>query len=211
MPRAHTQGLRRPWLGPMSVAPNPGLLGRSRSRPVEACGLGRGGRSTIKRRVLQAFVAGLGAWGLPGAVSVLMLAASPAAGAEFLIEIRGSPALQFRGDCVVVNEAGDNGGAKFRGLIPKSYVVDGAAVSCSIQKWDAFGRLKVKLFMDDELIARADTAAAFNWVTVRSAGPWGRPAAVRGANPLFSIRRGPRSGIVPPFSTSPVPSLKPGR
>jgi hypothetical protein len=138
----------------------------------------------------------------------LLLASRAAAGAEFLIEITGSPAVQFRGDCAVVDEEGEFERVKFRGLIPKSYIVEAPAVSCSIQKWDSFGRLRVKLSADDELIARAETFAAFNWVTVGSAGPWGDAHAVRGANPFFSIQRNSGRTTVPPFSTSPVPSLR---
>ncbi len=142
------------------------------------------------------------------AAVALLLASRAAAGAEFLIEIRGSPAAEFRGDCAVVDEEGTTGRVKFRGFVPKSYIVEAAAVSCSIQKWETFGRLKVKLFADDELIAWGETRAAFNWVTLGSAGPWGDAHAGRGFNPFFSIRRNSGRTIVPPFSTSPVPSLR---
>lgn len=149
-----------------------------------------------RRRTLRALAA------------ALLLASRTAWGAEFLIEITGSPALQFRGDCAVVDEEGEVERVTFRGFIPKSYIVEAPAVSCSIQKWDGRGRLRVELSADGEFVARAETFAAFNWVTVGSAGPWGDAHAVRGVNPFFSIRRDSGRTVVPPFSTSPVPSLR---
>lgn len=137
----------------------------------------------------------------------MLLVGHPAAGAEFLIEVSGSPAIQFRGDCRVVSAAGATGRWRLKGTIPKSFKVKGIALSCTVLKGDARGRLTVRLLEDGRLVAAAETAAPFNAVGVRTSGPWGEARARRGVDRIpFSIRPGPSRGLVPPLSSSLVPS-----
>lgn len=163
----------------------------------------------MKGQAIRVFAIGRGRLRLLGAAALLVLACGPAASAEFLIEVSGLPALEFRGQCRVVNDAGEAERGKFSGTVPASYVIEAAAVSCRIRKWDAFGRLKVKLLDDGEIVAKAETRAAFNWVRVRSAGPWGGAKGIRGVTALkFSVPRGSRPRLVPPLAPDMVPPLK---
>jgi hypothetical protein len=58
-----------------------------------------------------------------------------------------------------------------------------------VRKQDAFGRLSVTLSGASGKIARAVTRAPFNWVRVRSDGPWGEAKADRGAGAVFLLDR----------------------
>ena len=136
-------------------------------------------------------------------VALIASLASPAAAAEFRLEVGGTPALDVRGECRVVTDAGETERADFRAWSPKVYLVDGVAVSCTVQKMDPFGRLEVKLLSDHAPIAEADTAASFNWVRVRSDGPWGRALGLRGHQPLILFGPGPEGARPPPVVGGP--------
>ncbi len=117
------------------------------------------------------------------------------------LEVTGTPGLKFVGDC---HEAGARAGSRrstLEGHVPSRFAFRGPAISCQVRKQDFHGRLRVALRRNGDLIARAETAAAFNYVRVRSAGPWGPARGVRG-----SIRI-PRSTIVPETAGQTVPPL----
>ncbi len=61
-------------------------------------------------------------------------------------------------------------------------------MSCTVQKWDAIGRLTVTLSSDRDVVAHATTAAFFNWVRVRSDGPWGEARGLRGDQRILRFR-----------------------
>lgn len=115
-------------------------------------------------------------------------AAEPAPEPPFRLEIAGSPAVLYRGECSLVGRSGAGKTVKLAGSIPRHYVFAAEAVSCLVRKWDSFGRLRVRLFQEDRLIARKGTAAPFNHVRVRSAGPWGGARATRGAIRIIDTR-----------------------
>ena len=140
---------------------------------------------------------------ISGVILAMLFVSQPAAATEFFIKVSGSPAIQFRGDCRVVNHAGKTERVKFRGSIPKVYSVEATAVSCTIQKWDVQGRLKVKLLKGRRVVARSETAAAFNWVRVRTSGPWGKARGKRGTQGRIVIQTGPRKSLIPPLSPKP--------
>ncbi len=114
-----------------------------------------------------------------------------APGNEFVLDVSGSPAMQYRGDCRVVNAAGKRERTRFKGFVPDQIALPAAAVFCVVQKWDSVGRLRVTLFEDGRAIARAETAAPFNYVHVRSAGPWGGVGGGRGAISFRFVGRDP--------------------
>lgn len=125
---------------------------------------------------------------LSGTVAVLLVAATPARAGDFYVKVTGSPATKFRGDCRIANAAGNMRRFKLRGSIPRTYWFKANSVSCTVQKWDAQGRLRVQLLRGIRHVARATTAAAFNWVKVRSSGPWGKARAVRGNQPTINFK-----------------------
>ena len=140
----------------------------------------------------------------------------PAAAAEFLLEINGTPAMQYIGNCQLVGAPSGETFVKFDGLVPDALSISASSVSCVVQKWDARGRLEVTLSRRREVIAFADTAAAFNWVQVWSDAPAGDSGARRGAvsPPLIERNQSPTppSTPVPPFTRAPiVPPLDSGR
>lgn len=134
----------------------------------------------------------------------------------FVASVSGSPALEFRSECHFVDDHGRHTHKVRRGLSPAELTFDALAVSCTVQKFDSRGRLRVTLFRSQEIIASAETAAPFNWVRVRSDGPWGRAGGIRGDIPTSSVlpRVSPRSDrplgsrIVPPFRSDIVPPLR---
>ena len=112
----------------------------------------------------------------------------------FVVEVSGQPALKFEGRCRVVNPSGAIETGTFRGLVPARFTVTGKAASCTVRNRDLTGRMIVRLLVENRVIAARQTRAAFRWIRVRSAGPWGKAGAFRGG------------GI---FNPAPTPSGKP--
>ena len=137
---------------------------------------------------------------------------------RFLLDVTGSPALEFIGHCITVDALGERRKGEFKGIIPRKFTISGQAVRCTVQKWDARGRLQVGLYGGNTLIAYQETAAQFNWVQVFTDGPWGRAGNVRGNNPTVFLPRGERrlgerrqGGVVPPFKPPIIPRFPVGR
>ena len=126
----------------------------------------------------------------------------------FRLSIGGSPALAFGVDCSFVGTSGRQKTVKFDGLVPKSHRFSGRALSCLVSKQDARGRLEVRLTSGRNLVAQAETAAAYNYVRVRSAGPWGQAAGTRGAIPLARVQRSGPGRTVPFLRPPTVPPLR---
>lgn len=119
----------------------------------------------------------------------------------FVLDIAGSPALAFKAKCRMQGDSQGRQRLAFSGFVPRRLRFEADAVSCRVRKWDAIGRLTLRLYQDGQIVASRSTAAAFNAVTVRSDGPWGRAKGSRGSVPL--VRRLP---VVPPGR--PVPVLR---
>ncbi|MCP4330705.1 MAG: hypothetical protein GY791_20110 [Alphaproteobacteria bacterium] len=139
---------------------------------------------------------------------------------EFTLEIGGSPALAFTAECEGVLGDGTEISETFDGLVPDSLIFDGAAIRCRIKKKDFRGKLWAEIVEGGRVIASAETLNPLNWVSVRSAGPWGDAAGQEGnLRVLIPKRRSiqplppenrrlppPLSGtIVPPLSGKTVP------
>ncbi len=129
--------------------------------------------------------------------------------ARFRLQVSGTPAMKFAGECDLVWADGRSRRRTFAGLVPGRFDFVASAVRCRVRKRDARGRLWVELTGDGGLIARADTRAAFNHVRVQSAGPWGAAAGVRGAIRTRKLTVSPeaRGRIVPPLTGRIVPPL----
>ena len=120
-------------------------------------------------------------------------------GSRFRVEISGSPAVSYRGECTLVGDTGARRKVALAGTIPDRQRFVGGALSCVVQKWDARGRLRVGLYQGGRLIAYKDTAAAFNYVRIRSAGPWGGARSTRGDFPRIRAQSGePKTPDLPP-------------
>ena len=122
----------------------------------------------------------------------------------FELSVGGSPARKFRGTCRLLNTAQAIETVAFEGITPSKFDIEAEAASCRVQKWDARGRLRVNLMRGNKTVATAETAAAFNWVRVRSDGPWGRQGGRRGLvrTPILTKRGGARptnSPTIPPL------------
>lgn len=128
---------------------------------------------------------------------------------RFHLAVNGSPGLSFSGECRLVGEGAASEERALHGLVPARYRFAAAAVRCILRKRDAFGRLRVTLYRDGAAVARAETAAPYNHVRVRSAGPWGEAAASRGAIPVPQITLPEGQGsLVPPLRGPIVPPLR---
>ncbi len=131
----------------------------------------------------------------------------------FVLELSGSPAMAYVGNCRLGGRDGGERKVSLRGLIPKRYEFRGDFLSCRVQKFDALGRLKARLYANGKRVAYATTAAPYNWVGVRGDGPWGRASGWRGTQRLAIIRDAEVLGAarsrdsVPPFSSPIVPPL----
>ena len=132
-----------------------------------------------------------------------------AGAARFRLQVSGTPAMKFAGECDLVEADGRSRRRRFAGLVPGRFEFAASALRCWVRKRDARGRLWVELTRDGGLIARAETRAAFNYVRVQSAGPWGAAACVRGAVaiPKLTVSPEARGRIVPPLSGTMVPPL----
>ncbi len=129
--------------------------------------------------------------------------------ARFRLQVSGTPALKFAGECSLVGADGRTRRRTFAGLVPGRFAFAASAVRCRVRKRDARGRLRVELTRDGGLIARAETRAAFNHVRVQSAGPWGAAAGVRGtiAIRVPAVSPAARGRIVPPLTGRTTPPL----
>ncbi|MCH8154775.1 MAG: hypothetical protein IH786_05855 [Proteobacteria bacterium] len=129
--------------------------------------------------------------------------------ARFRLQVSGTPAMKFAGECDLVGADGRSRRRTFAGLVPGRFDFSASALRCRVRKRDARGRLRVELTRDGGLIARAETRAAFNHVRVQSAGPWGAAAGVRGQVRVRQIEIAPeaRGRIVPPLTGRIVPPL----
>ena len=116
----------------------------------------------------------------------------------FELSVGGSPARKFRGTCRLLNAEQVIETVEFEGITPSRFNIEAGAASCIVQKWDARGRLRVELLGGRHLLAAAETAAVFNWVRVRSDGPWGNRGGRRGLV---------RAPIVTPSLSRTIPSL----
>jgi hypothetical protein len=160
------------------------------------------------RRVLAMGRPNMKAW-IALAILGLALRSAAARAEDFVLDISGSPALLVKVDCRVV-DGGEAKRLKFRAYVPARYLLQYGAVSCIVQKWDQRGRLRVSLLEGSDVIAFAETAAAYNYVTVRSAGPWGKAAGVRGAIPFpLSSGQGTNSRSTSPAIPGSVAPLNP--
>ena len=119
-------------------------------------------------------------------------AAGEAAAAEFRLIIAGTPGLTLDGDCTVMTSQSAVEHERFKAQSPKTYIISGTALSCTLRKTDPFGRVMISLQQDGRLVAQAETAVAYDWVEVRSAGPWGRASGVRGNNLNQRLTPAPR-------------------
>ncbi len=98
----------------------------------------------------------------------------------FVVDVSGLATLKFEGRCRVVNQAGIIERGRFRGSVPARFTVTGKAASCTVRNRDMNGRMRVRLLVENRVIAARQTRAAFRWIRVRSAGPWGKAGAFRG-------------------------------
>ena len=138
------------------------------------------------------------------------LAASGSALAnELMLDISGSPAISYRGECLLLSQDGTYRTIEIQGFVPQRYAFEDPAVSCTVQKWDARGRLRVALIQGRRVIARRETAAAYNWVRVRTDGPWGSARSERGNQRGFSTLVPVNPPASPPVASPPVLEIRP--
>lgn len=114
--------------------------------------------------------------------------AEAAASRAFVLGIAGTPALAFRAICRVVAADGEQRTARQEGWVPERITGNASAVSCRVRKTDVQGRLRVTLRFGETPPVSAQTRAAFNWVRVRSDGPWGGAGGLRGTVGLLLPR-----------------------
>jgi hypothetical protein len=136
--------------------------------------------------------------------------ASSAETPHILMEVAGTPAMSFIGNCRLSDEAGNIEKIKLEGLVTQSFSFGAVAVSCTVQKWESWGRLEVAMWRGGELIVANETSGPFNFVRVRTDGPWGDAGSSRGSAGIPVIRRDRNPGVVPPLSVPTIPSLGPG-
>ena len=92
----------------------------------------------------------------------------------FVIDVSGRPRLRIKGRCRVVNKSGAIESSTFRGSVPAQFHVIGTAASCTVRNRGGTGLMRVRLLVGNRVIAARQTRAAFRWIRVRSAGPWGK-------------------------------------
>ena len=96
----------------------------------------------------------------------------------FLMEITGTPAVEIKGTCTLLGPPGAERTVRLASLIPKSYRLKAAAVDCRIRKNDFRGRMRIRLYQGDALLAGRVINGPFNQIWIRSDGPWGPARAI---------------------------------
>ena len=130
---------------------------------------------------------------------------------QVLMEVSGSPALSFIGNCSLSDGAGNIDKSKIEGLVTQRFSFVSEAVSCTVQKWQSRGWLQVFLWRGGELIVANETSGPYNFVRVRTDGPWGEAASSRGGVGIPVFRGDWDRGVVPPLSVPTIPDLGPRR
>jgi hypothetical protein len=97
-------------------------------------------------------------------IGTLLAATGSASAAEYTLDVFGSPGMKFRGNCLMLPASKPLDRRKFEDLAPEAYLFETPEISCAVQKWDSFGRLKVRLWRGRALVAEAETAASFGRV-----------------------------------------------
>ena len=114
------------------------------------------------------------------------------------LQISGTPGLDIRLTCDIVGESGERKvERKIRVKTRSRLNFESSAISCRLKKLDAFGRLKAAILRDGRKLAEAETAAAYNYIDVRSSGPWGKARAVRGNVAIVRSGRSKPKGMIP--------------
>lgn len=126
-----------------------------------------------------------------------------------LMEVAGTPAMSFIGNCRLSDGSGNIEKTKIEGLVTQAFSFGAVAVSCTVQKWQSRGRLEVTLWRGGELIVANETSGPFNFVRVRTDGPWGEARSSRGGVGIPVFRGDADRGVVPPLSVPTIPSLGP--
>jgi hypothetical protein len=116
---------------------------------------------------------------------------SPGPAPPYLLAIGGTPAVQYRGTCILVGADGSERTVPISGSIPYSYRLVSETASCWVRKWDYFGRMTTRLSRGERVLAELATSGPFNLIWIRSDGPWG---------PARALLRG---GLVPRSSAKP--------
>jgi hypothetical protein len=97
------------------------------------------------------------------------------------LQISGTPGLELRLTCDLVDKSGERKfERKVRVRTRRRLDFEVSALSCRLKKLDAFGRLEAAIIQNGRRIVDVRTAAAYNYIEVRSSGPWGKARAVRG-------------------------------
>ncbi|MCH8809717.1 MAG: hypothetical protein IH993_07800, partial [Proteobacteria bacterium] len=75
--------------------------------------------------------------------------------ARFRLQVSGTPAMKFAGECDLVGADGRSRRRTFAGLVPGRFDFAASAVRCRVRKRDARGRLRVELTRDGGLYQRS--------------------------------------------------------
>ncbi len=126
----------------------------------------------------------------------------------FRLVVTGSTALKYAGHCDLIGADGRSRRRKIAGLVRNEIEFPATAILCRVGKQDFRGRLRVALRHAGRLVAKADTAAPFNHVVIRSAGPWGVADGSRGAviTRRSKHRPRPRHRLLPPLTIPIIPA-----
>ncbi|MDX1402361.1 MAG: hypothetical protein R3245_10595, partial [Kiloniellales bacterium] len=97
------------------------------------------------------------------------------------LEISGTPGLDIRVTCESIEDGRTNNFEReVRVGNRRTYSYPGEALSCRLKKLDPFGRLRGRVLRNGRQVSAAETAAAFNYIDVRTDGPWGEAWGRRG-------------------------------
>lgn len=92
---------------------------------------------------------------------------------RFMLDIDGTPAIEFGASCRVAARGEGEQKFEFAGLVPDQAVVEARAISRAVRKAYASGRLRTTLLVAEVPVAPRRREARSVWVRMRSDGPWG--------------------------------------
>lgn len=152
------------------------------------------------------------------ALAVTCSLVAPTRAADYVVEVTGTPGLKFIGNCRMTGAPSGQEYAEFDGLVPDALLVAARTLSCVVQKYDARGRINVRLLLNGVELRGATTASPFGYIQVIWDEASDEGQARRGYVPLPQVTPVPRDvqprnpGPVPPFSGAPLPPpLEPQR
>ena len=78
---------------------------------------------------------------------------------DFIIRVTGSAGTQFNGNYTITTADGESTNISVAGIVPDEYYVTAKKVQCTFKKLTEYGKMRVEILLDGEIVTSAETSA----------------------------------------------------